>query len=104
MGCIQCITSTEISNLKIIVPEEALKLASLGSLSNEVNLEIQNISEELIFNTTSIEVRLHTESNNNMVIRHSMLCNIREYVLLISEDEELIIDEDGYFYIEVSDD
>lgn len=93
----------DLNNKTILVSNRLI-----DKLKVEFKDYVTDISNDLIRSIITID-NIYTKNVNfintlidKVAIRHSMLCNIEEHILLISEDEELIIDESGNFFIEIS--
>lgn len=83
---------------------------ALDRLKIELKDYTTRINNIVLNSFISIESELYNIKTINIInnvkdrlsIKHSMMCNIADHILLISENEELIIDESGNFFIEIS--
>lgn len=100
----------QINNKYIDLDNKTILVSNrlIDKLKIEFKDYVTDISNDLIRSIITID-NIYTKNVNfintlidKVSIRHSMLCNIKEHILLISEDEELIIDESGNFFIEIS--
>ena len=87
------ISSSVLDKIRLTLREYGIHISN-SVLNTDIKILNAIYNIKVININTVVKDRLH--------IKHSMLCNIKEHILLISEDEELIIDESGNFYIEIS--
>lgn len=86
------ISNKILDRIKIDLKDYSIDIDNIIFDSIEIDNTIYNIKTITIANTIK----------GRLAINQSMVCNIKDYILLISEDDELIIDESGNFYIEIS--
>lgn len=86
------ISNKILDRIKIDLKDYSVDIDNIIFDSIEIDNTIYNIKTITITNTIKGRLSIH----------QSMVCNINDYILLISEDDELIIDESGNFYIEIS--